>query len=279
MINCFVFGDIRIIELLRRYINDCLFTTFVGYSVRIPENTETINTHRRDIIFVDTSLLSENDLWLEEIKLSSSIILISGCVEEAFAAFEHAAFDYLVKPVSFNRFMKSINKFSHLAKLAQSVYEPFKQEVVDSFFIKADSKGFKEVLIKCDQLLYIQALQNYVVLHMENNLRFSCHNSMKEMEDSLSGSAFSRIHKSYIINEQKITSIEGNVVILNNNENHRLLIGNTYRKAFFEKKNQRMIKKRSNLPVVVYTQIAGSLCFLGLLIEEFLEASTFILFQ
>lgn len=278
MINCFVYGDINVVESLRCYINDCIFTTLVGYNICIPEHTEAIYALRRDIIFVDTSLLKGNDQWLEEIKQSSSIILISGCVDEAFAAFEHAAFDYLVKPVSFNRFIKSINKFTHLTKLTQSVYEPFKQEVVDSFFIKADSKGFKEVLIKCDQLLYIQALQNYVVLHMENNLRFSCHNSMKEMEDNLSGSSFSRIHKSYIINEQKITSIEGNTVILNNSENHRLLIGNTYRKAFFEKKNQRMIKRRSSLPVFVYTQIAGSLCFLGLFIEEFMAASTFILF-
>ncbi|NTD96999.1 hypothetical protein G6M26_06530 [Agrobacterium tumefaciens] len=266
----------RVVEPVRRYINDCLFTTLVGFSTRIPEHAEAIYTLRRDVIFIDTSFLKQNDLWLEEIKLSSSIILISECIDEAFAAFEHAAFDYLVEPVSFNRFMKSINKFTHLTKLAQSVYEPFKQEVVDSFFIKADSKGFKEVLIKCDQLLYIQALQNYVVLHLEGNLRFSCHNSMREMEDSLSGSFFSRIHKSYIINEQKITSIEGNMVILNNSENHKLLIGNTYRKAFFEKKNQKMIKKR-NLPVFTYAQLAGSLCFLGLLVEEFLEASIFIL--
>ena len=276
MINCFIFGEMRVVEPVRGYINDCVYTTLVGFSTRIPERAEAIYTLRRDVIFIDTSFLKQNDLWLEEIKLSSSIILISECVDEAFAAFEHAAFDYLVEPVSFNRFMKSINKFTHLTKLAQSVYEPFKQEVVDSFFIKADSKGFKEVLIKCDQLLYIQALQNYVVLHLEGNLRFSCHNSMREMEDSLSGSFFSRIHKSYIINEQKITSIEGNMVILNNSENHKLLIGNTYRKAFFEKKNQKMIKKR-NLPVFTYAQLAGSLCFLGLLVEEFLEASIFIL--
>lgn len=276
MINCFVIGEMQVVDPLCRYINDYPLTTLVGYSTCIPESTGVIHAIRRDIVFIDTSLLIDNHSWLEEIKLFSSIILISGCVEEAFSAFEYAALDYLVRPVALTRFIKSINKFTHLTRLAQSIYEPFKQETIDSFFIKADSKGFKEVLIKCDQLLYIQALQNYVVLHLEGNLRFSCHNSMKEMEDSLSGSFFSRIHKSYIINEQKITSIEGNMVILNNSENHKLLIGNTYRKAFFEKKNQKMIKRR-NLPVFTYTQLAGSLCFLGLLVEEFFEATIFIL--
>ncbi len=268
MINCFVIGEMTTAEPLCRYINNYSETRLSGYSAHIPENLDSLYESRQDIVFVDTALINGSDSWLEEIKLFCSIVLIAPSAEQAFEAFEYAAFDYMVSPVPFIRFLKSMNKFDHLMRLARLVPEPIKQMAIDSFFVKADSKGFKEVLIKCDQLIYIQALQNYVVLHMENNQRFSCHNSMKEMEESLSASSFSRIHKSYIINEQKITSVEGNMVTLNNNDAHQLLIGNTYRKAFFEKKNQKMIKKRSAAALISYSKLAGSLIGFGLLIEE-----------
>jgi DNA-binding LytR/AlgR family response regulator len=164
--------------------------------------------------------------------------------------------------------VKSILKFDHLTQLAYSVHAPKRQQMVDSFFIKADSKGLKEVLIKCNQLLYIQAMQNYVVLHMEDNKSLSCHNSMKEMEDSLAGSCFSRIHKSYIINDEKITSVEGNMVMLSGDETNKLLIGNTYRRAFFEKKAQKMIRKKAGVQIFSYSKLASTLItFGGLLLK------------
>lgn len=275
MINCFVIGEMNTIEPVCRYITDYPETMLSGYSSQVPDNLDVFYRFRQDIVFVDTALLKDADGWLEEIKQFCSIVLISPSAERAFDAFEYAAFDYMVSPVLFGRFLKSINKFYHLMRLARSVSEPVKEVKIDSFFVKADSKGFKEVLIKCDQLIYIQALQNYVVLHMENNQRYSCHNSMKEMEESLAGSSFTRIHKSFIINEQKITSVEGNTVTLNNSIAHQLLIGNTYRKAFFEKKNQKVIKRRNTTALITYSKLAGSLLGFGLLIEEIAGIVTF----
>jgi len=263
MISCYVIGELYTVESLCIYISDYPLTQLKGYSVQRPESFDAVYSIRPDIVFVDVALLGGNGNWLERIKQFSSIVLVSEDTQKAFEAFEHAAFDYLVRPVTFSRFAKSINKFDHLTQLAQSVNIPKKQHVVDSFFIKADSKGLKEFLIKCDQLIYIQAMQNYVVLYMENDQRFSCHNSMKEMEDSLSASCFSRIHKSFIINDEKITSIEGNMVILNGDECNKLLIGNTYRKAFFEKKAQKMIRKKSEIQIFSYSRLASALITFG----------------
>ena len=276
MISCFVIGDLHAMQPVCSYLSEYPLTLLSGYSSGIPEDLDALYRSRQDLVFVDAALLSEGEDWLEGIKQCCSIVLISSSAEKAFEAFEHSAFDYLVSPVPFSRFLKSINKFDHLTKLARSLYDPVMQPVIDSFFIKADPKGFKEVLINCDQLIYIQALQNYVVLHMENNKRYSCHNSMKEMEDNLCNSYFSRIHKSFIINDRKITSVEGNTVTLNNNETYQLLIGNTYRKAFFDKKNQRMIKKRSGPPFLTFSKLAGGLIGFSLLIEEFAGISMLI---
>ncbi|MEH3112255.1 LytR/AlgR family response regulator transcription factor [Pedobacter terrae] len=262
-ISCYVIGELHTIESLCVYINDYPLSQLKGYAVQRPENFDPVYSIRPDVVFVDVAFLNSNNGWLERIKQFSSIVLISGNTEMAFEAFEHSAFDYLLRPVTFNRFVKCINKFDHLTQLAHSVHGTRKQQVVDSFFIKADSKGLKEFLIKCDQLIYIQAMQNYVVLHMENDQRFSCHNSMKEMEDSLPASCFSRIHKSYIINDEKITAIEGNTVMLNGNETDKLLIGSTYRKAFFEKKAQKMIKKKAGVQIFSYSRLAAALITLG----------------
>lgn len=268
MISCYVIGELHTVESLCVYINDYPLTQLKGYTVQRPESFDAVYSIKPDIVFTDVALLSGNNGWLERIKQFSSIILVSENTEMAFEAFERSAFDYLIRPVTYNRFVKSINKFNHIIQLAYAVQGPKKQQVIDSFFIKADAKGLKEFLIKCDQLIYIQAMQNYVVLHMENNQRLSCHNTMKEMEDGLPGACFSRIHKSYIINDEKITAIEGNTVILNGNETNKLLIGSTYRKAFFEKKAQKMIKKKAGVQIFSYSRLAVALItFIGMMIK------------
>lgn len=268
MISCYVIGELHTVESLCVYINDYPLTQLKGYAVQRPESFDAVYSIKPDIVFVDVTFLSGNHGWLERIKQFSSIVMISENTEMAFEAFEHSAFDYLIRPVTFNRFVKGINKFDHLTQLAHSVQGSKKQQVANSFFIKADAKGSKEFLIKCDQLIYIQAMQNYVVLHMENNQCFSCHNTMKEMEDGLPNSSFSRIHKSFIINDEKITAIEGNTVMLNGNETNKLLIGSTYRKAFFEKKAQKMIKKKVGVQIFSYSRLAVALItFGGILIK------------
>jgi len=263
MISCYVIGELHTVESLCVYISDYSLTQLKGYSIHRPENFDAVYSIRPDIVFVDVALLGLNNSWLERIKQFASIVFISENTEMAFEAFESSVFDYLISPVTFNRFVKSINKFDHLTQLAHAIHGTKKQQVVDSFFIKADSKGTKEFLIKCDQLVYIEAMQNYVVLHMENNQFFSCHNTMKEMEDSLPSSSFSRIHRSYIINDEKITAIEGNMVMLNGYEENKLLVGSTYRKVFFEKKAQKMIKKKSGIQIFSYCRLASALITIG----------------
>lgn len=269
MISCYVIGELSTVESLCSYIQDYPLTLLKGYSVQRPESFDAVFSLRPDIVFIDSALIAEDGNWLERIRQFSSVVLVSSDTEQAFAAFEYFAFDYLIRPVPFNRFVKCINKFDHLTQLANSVYVQNRPQPIDSFFIKADSKGFKEVLIRCDQLVYIEAMQNYVILHMDNNQRFSCHNSMKEMEDTLCGSAFSRIHKSFIINEEKITSIEGNILIMNGNEDEKLPIGNTYRKAFFERKAHKMIRKqKTGIQLHAYSKLASCFLGLGMLIGE-----------
>lgn len=152
--------------------------------------------------------------------------------------------------------MNKYIRFSLLATLGRLKREEL---ITDSFFVKADSKGQRDVLVKCKDVVYIEALQNYVMLHLVGEKQLVCHNTMKEMEECLPEGSFIRVHKSFIINYDRVTSIEGNIIILNENERYKTLIGGTYKKPFLERKSQKMIRKKSYLPTFDYS-ITASVC-------------------
>lgn len=186
-----------------------------------------------------------------QIAQECTLIYVSECATKAFEAFEMMAFDYLLKPINFERFELCIHKFinvSLLTPLNHSSFDLRTLPIRESFFIKADIKGQKLISIKCSEVVFIEADSNYVYIHLEGQKRFICHNTMKEMEENLPLAYFIRVHKSFIINYERVSSIEGNTLILDKNEKMKITIGNTYRKAFFERKNLKMIKKnRSSL--------------------------------
>lgn len=236
MIECYVIGEISTVELLCDYIDCYPLTELKGFTFNIPENFSPIFSIKPEIIFLDDALLKSYEPWLARIRQFASVIVVSNSPLKAFDAFENYAFDYLLKPLPYERFIMSINKYNHLSELSRGVKLPSRHKIKDSFFIKADSKGIKEIRVKCEQLLYVEALQNYVILHMEEGISYTCYNTLKEMEDSLPESEFSRVHKSFIINDDKIVSIEGNTITLCGMDKPKILIGNAFKKTFLEKK-------------------------------------------
>lgn len=191
-----------------------------------------------DILYLDISFLYEHPKEFNVLKQICSLFLLSDKVEEAYNAFEFNAFDYLLRPLDYFRFIKGLEQFRTMRTFF------FKKELSstpdDFFFIKADDNGMKELRIRYVDITFVVAMQNYVALNMEGGGVLTSLITMREMEVYLPSSMFSRIHKSYIVNEGKIASIEGYLVNLINNP-CQLQIGNTYRKSFFDKINKRMM--------------------------------------
>ncbi len=133
MISCYVIGERHTLESLCMHINDYPLTQLKGYGLQRPESFDAVYSIRPNIVFVDVAFLHGSNSCLERIKQFSSIVLLSENTEMAFEAFEHGAFDYLIRPVTFNRFIKSIHKFDHLTQLADSLDGPKKQQVSNSF--------------------------------------------------------------------------------------------------------------------------------------------------
>jgi len=152
--------------------------------------------------------------------LGQSVIFITGKENYAVEAFNKDAIDYIVKPVKYDRFLKSLEK----VQLPDSVSD------TKFIFVKSGS-----VLVKLDiaEIDYIESIGDYIGVHVENK-RYVVHTTMKEAENKLSKNEFCRIHRSFIINFNRIEQIEENTVSI---VGKVLPISRTYRKNLLSRMN------------------------------------------
>jgi len=241
MISCFVVGNPAVVAELSIHIQK-VSLSLKGIAGSFAEGLNGMRIHRPDIVFIGVDLFKKHQEEFNLMRQISCVIIVSDRMDDAFEAFEFQVFDYLVTPVSYTRFVKSIEKFGSIGMRPYAISEKHRVESIqDAFFVKVDSKGMKEILIKYSDLVFVEAMQNYVNLYVENGRTYLSYNTLKEMEENLPRSLFIRIHKSYIINDSKITSVEGNVVCLNDNVKWRITVGNTFKTAFLQKKNKKVI--------------------------------------
>jgi DNA-binding LytR/AlgR family response regulator len=170
--------------------------------------------------------------------INCQVILTTAYSEYALDGFDHGVADYLLKPITYPRFLKAAQKANSLlsgtlteqrsgddAKVASSSRE--------FLFIKGEHKG-RQVKIEFEQIEYIEALKNYVAFHCKTEKSLALM-TMKDLESLLPTQHFARIHNSYIIPLSKVIAIESNQVILrrSNNKEFSLPIGVTFRTAYF----------------------------------------------
>ncbi|MEL7005546.1 MAG: LytTR family DNA-binding domain-containing protein, partial [Bacteroidota bacterium] len=172
------------------------------------ENTEV------DLVFLDINMPKLSGInFVKSIKSLPNVVFITAYPEFAVEGFEVEAIDYLVKPVPFERFLKAVNKVKSITKSDQ-------QEHIIT--IKADKRTYR---INCEDILYIKSLGDYVQV-VTSDKPLITNLTMKEMETMLDGSAMLRIHKSYIINLNRLKYLEGNQVKV---ADILLPVGATYR--------------------------------------------------
>ena len=133
------------------------------------------------------------------------------------------AIDYLLKPISQDRFLKSIGKIREKLQLKQPKAS---EEEYDYIFVKADKKFIK---VKYQDIIYIEGLKDYVIIRLDSG-RIITLQTMKSLEDKLPPEKFIRIHRSFILATDKILAINGNMVeIKEKNETKLIPIGKNYR--------------------------------------------------
>ena len=150
------------------------------------------------------------------------IIFVRSQKQYALEAFEYDVTDYVTKPVSFERFLKAAEK----AKRIHEIFESEQSSGMD-FFVKSDSKMVK---INLDELLYVEALGDYVRL-ITSDRKYTVLSTMKAFDAKLPSDLFMRDHTSYIINLEKIEKVEKNIAYIGD---HEIPISRTYKDALRE---------------------------------------------
>ena len=153
------------------------------------------------------------------------MIITTSKEDYAVKAFDFNVTDYLMKPLRYPRFYKAVDKAFKLEKL----YEV--NRIDDEIFIKKNSTLIK---LAYDDILWIEALENYVVLNTEKD-KYTIHFTMKAMEQTLPKYKFLRIHRSYIVNLRKVTAIkEKRLIIRFSDKTQELPIGKSYRERLLK---------------------------------------------
>jgi two-component system, LytTR family, response regulator len=167
-----------------------------------------LDKEKIDLILLDVEMPKMSGIeFLESLKEPPLVILITAKEHYAVEAFEHDVVDYLVKPVNPPRFMKAISR-------AQEIFNSKDQALdsTDKEFVFIKDKGVLTKLRIAD-ILYIKAMGDYVTIHTPEK-NYTIHVNMRTIEEKLPAAKFFRLHRSYIVNLDKVDSIEGETVFV-----------------------------------------------------------------
>ena len=206
-IKCIIIDDEPLARKgLKEYIADLEFLELAGEFDNPLKATEILKKGEVQLLFLDIQMPKITGLdFFKTLQQPPPVIFTTAFPQYALDGFEVNALDYLVKPISFDRFLKAAMK-------AKEYYEIREQNSAvaaggdNYFFIKADNKLVK---LFFDDVLFVEALQNYVVVHTKEK-KYVTYLTFKAVEDYLPAGQFIKTHKSYIIAASKVDTIEGN---------------------------------------------------------------------
>ena len=212
---------------------------FWNYQVNVEsafEVMELLETDKADILFADIDMPDLNGIdFIKTLKNGPEVILTTAYSEYGIESYHLDVVDYLLKPILFDRFIKSVSKAKDLISYKRSYSNvELKEEVLqisskpdkekeDFIFVKTGSQ--KITRIDLNSIIYIESLHEYIRIHIKNE-KYVIYFSLKNLFDYLPTQKFIQIHRSYIVNFDKIDFIEGNILKVGHTE---LKIGKNYR--------------------------------------------------
>jgi DNA-binding LytR/AlgR family response regulator len=205
-ITCIIIDDEPLARKgLKEYVTDVDFLNLIDEFDNPLKAAELISRGEVQLLFLDIQMPKITGLdFFKTLQNAPPVIFTTAYPQYALEGFEVNALDYLVKPVSFDRFFKAVLKAKEFYEVRDTNRK--ETESSDYFFIKADNKLVK---ILFDEVLYVEALQNYVTIHTAAR-KYMTYLTFKSVEDYLPTDKFLKVHKSYIVAASKIDSIEGN---------------------------------------------------------------------
>lgn len=213
-IKCVIVDDEELArKLLETYVEKLDFLEWKGSFENPLEALDYFKTEAIDLLFLDIQMpqIKGTDFAQLIAKSGMRIIFTTAYSEYALKGFELSALDYLLKPITFNRFLSAIEKYP-------------KQETtaLDTLVIKS---GYDFYKVPYNDIVFIKSESEYVTYNLESGKKIMAYQSLSKLSDSLP-STFMRIHRSYIVNRAKISGLKGREVLLAGG--HQISVSDTY---------------------------------------------------
>ncbi len=242
MINCLIVDDEPLArEGLASYVKETGFLNLQGTCENPVELIKLISNTPTDLIFLDIHMPKMSGIDFLKITPQPPMVIITTAFPDyAIDGYRFNVLDYLLKPITYDNFFKAANKAKEYHQLVtNNAQAPIQKNTTgdEYFFIKCASKYEK---IFFEDILYIEALQNYVTIFTTKG-KYIALLMLKTLEENLGNKSFIRVHKSYIVPINKIESIEGNELKI---QSHKIPISRNYRDQVMEQvvKNKLWIK-------------------------------------
>jgi len=190
------------------------FVELVGVAENAYQAMDLVAALRPDLILLDIQMPGLNGLDLiKSLRQPPMVIITTAYTEYALKGYELDVMDFLIKPVDFNRLLKACCKAQEFHALRQqatggALPHASTNPAADYFFVKSNSK-YEKILFK--ELLFVEAADNYVVLHTSGK-KFMVYDTLKNMESLLPAADFIRVHKSFIVSLDKVSAVEGSTL-------------------------------------------------------------------
>ncbi|WP_152286355.1 LytR/AlgR family response regulator transcription factor [Flavicella marina] len=230
--NCIIIEDqLPAQRVLEKYISDIGSMNLIGCYADAMESLEVINSGKVDVVFLDIHLPKISGMdFLKSLTSSPSVIITTAFQDYAIESYEYNVVDYLLKPFSFQRFVKAVSKANkkqpNLGGASPVVSQ--ETEVLDEIFVKV---GYDFVRVRFDEIFYILTDSDYTELYFKDKKVLSSE-SLKYWQGVLDEKKFMRIHKSYMVNISKIVKVSGNKIYLE--ENKTIPLGRAYKNDFLK---------------------------------------------
>ncbi|MCU4177430.1 LytR/AlgR family response regulator transcription factor [Carboxylicivirga sp. N1Y90] len=227
-INCVIIDDEPLAaEVIETHVNKLASLNIVAICHRATDAFEILRKQKVDLLFLDIQMPGLTGIeFLRSLKHPPKVILTTAYKDYALEGYELDIVDYLMKPISFERFVRAVNKFFEMQPQTIEVHHPEKEGSDAYVYVKA-GKMINKVLLK--DILYIESFKDYVNIHTSNRV-ITARQTLVSIEQSLPESLFVRIHRSYIVSINQITGFTSTTISINEKA---IPIGRNYKQQVF----------------------------------------------
>lgn len=207
------------VKILEKYCNEISEVELIATFNNAVDAVSFVQNTPLDLIFLDINMPILDGLsFLKSLSVKPMVIITTAHENHALESFELQAIDYLVKPIPFPRFLKSVQRISSFKKSSS----PYEGQESKSIFVKVDKKKLQK--IDLDKIILVESLKDYIRIKTDTG-KYIIHKTLSSFTDELPPEKFIRIHRSFTIAIDRVEAVEGNSLEI---QGQRFTIGRSY---------------------------------------------------